>query len=189
MKQKYYFKKPKSEIVKDALAWLGLAGTISIAVTSPYFLINLCRGYQRWGKYKGKKVSDAFYRLRKSGDIKIEKRGQQIYISLTKKGKKKAGWFQVDDLKIAKPRKWDGKWRMVIYDIAHLKKLYREALRGKLKELGFYPLQKSVWVNPFDCRDEIGLLKEFFGLNDKELRLVITRELGENRELKKFFEL
>jgi len=100
-----------------------------------------------------------------------------------------AGFLQIDDLKIKRPKKWDGKWRVLIFDIAQLKKLYREALRGKLKELGFYQLQKSVWVCPFDCRAEVEILKDFFGLKDNELRLILAIDIENDTFLKKHFKL
>jgi len=188
-KYKYYFRRPKSEIVKDIFYWLMTAGAVSVAATSPYFLVNLTKSFKKWQKYKKAKVSDAFYQLRRRGYIKVEKKNQQIYISLTEKGKKKAGWLQIDALKIKRNKKWDKKWRIVVFDISQLKKFYREAFRGKLKELGFYPLQKSVWGIPFQCQDEIGLLKDFFGLTDKEVRLVVAQEIGEVSRLKKHFGL
>jgi len=188
-KYKYYFRKPKSEIVKDILYWLMISGAVAIAATSPYFLINALKAYKKLQKYEKKKVYNSFYKLRKKGFIKIEKRNQQIYISLTEEGKKKAGWFQIDTLTIKKPKKWDGKWRIVIFDISQLKKLYREAFRGKLKELGLYPLQKSVWIHPFDCRDEIDLLRDFFGLEEKEVRLIVAQDIGRVEWLKKIFKL
>jgi len=188
-KYKYYFRKPKSEIVKDILYWLMVAGAVSIAATSPYFGLNLWKGFRRGRKYQRKKVSDVFYRLRRRGCIEIKKKNHQIYITLTERGRKEAGWLQIDALKIKKPKKWDGKWRMVIFDIAQLKKLYREAFRGKLKELDFYPLQKSVWIHPFDCRDEIELLRDFFGLMEKEVRFITTEDIGSDDWLKKLFKL
>jgi len=188
-KYKYYFKKPKSEIVKDILGYLLLSGAIFVAASSPYFSIRLLKNIKNWEKYPRKRVSSAFYTLKKQGCIKIENRRGQIYISLTEKGKKKAGWLQIDALKIKKPKKWDGKWRLVMFDISQLKKFYREAFRGKLKELGFYPFQKSVWINPFDCRDEVELLKEFLGLTNKEVKLIVTEDIGEIDNLKKIFKL
>jgi len=188
-KYKYYFRKPKSEIIKDIFYWLMISGAIYIAASSPYFILNLQRNFRKWRRYKNKKISDAFYRLRKEGCIIIEKKHHQIYISLTEKGRRKANWLQIDSLKIKKPRKWDKNWRLVVFDISQIKKLYREAFRGKLKELGFYPLQKSVWVHPYDCQAEIELLKEFFGLSDKELRLIVTKDIGEDRKLRQFFKL
>jgi len=188
-KYKYYFKKPRSEVIKDILYWLLVSGAIFVAASSPYFSIRLIRGVKRWKKYSPKKLSDAFYRLRKEGCLKFEVKNHQLYISLTEQGKKKAGWMQIDSLKIKRPKKWDGKWRIVIFDISQLKKIYREAFRGKLKELGFYPLQKSVWLFPFDCQAEIELLKAFFGLTEKEVRIIIAENIGEDTQLKNFFKI
>jgi DNA-binding transcriptional regulator PaaX len=95
--------------------------------------------------------------------------------------------YQIDSLEIKKPKKWDRKWRLVIFDIAQMKKIYREAFRGKIKELGFYCLQKSVWVYPFDCEAEIELLRDFFGLSQDELRLIVAEKLGEDSKLKEHF--
>jgi len=188
-KYKYYFKKPRSEIVKDILYWLFVAGAIAFAATSPFFLTNLLKSFRKFRKYPKKKISDVFYYLRKKGLIEIEERNHQIYIRLTEEGKKKAGWLQIDSLEIKRPKKWDRKWRIVVFDISQLKKLHREAFRGKLKELGFYKLQKSVWVYPFDCSAEIELLRNFFGLSEKELRLIVAENIGDDRELRKFFNL
>lgn len=188
-KYKYYFKKPRSEIVKDIFGWLMVTGLVCIAASSPHFSINLWKGIRRFRKSEKRKVYDAFWNLRKGGYINIEKKNHQIYISLTEKGRSKAGWMQIDNLKIKKPKKWDGKWRIVMFDIAQLKRVYREAFRGKLKELGFCPFQKSVWIHPFNCHDEINLLKSFFGLTDKEVRLIITEDIGRDDYFKKIFKI
>jgi len=188
-KYKYYFKKPKSEIVKDILYWLFVAESVIITATSPYFFRNILKVSKNLKKYPRKKVYDTFYYLRKHGFLEITQKNHQIYISLTREGKKKAGLFQIDSLKIKRPKKWDGEWRIVIFDIAQLKKIYREALRGKLKELDFYPLQKSVWIYPFDCRAEIELLKDFFGLSENEIRLIVAENIGNDKKLKEIFKL
>ncbi len=95
--------------------------------------------------------------------------------------------MQIDELKIKKTKKWDGKWRIIIFDIAQLKNLYRNIFRGKLKELGFYPLQKSVWVCPYNCKDEIDLLRVFFELNEKEVRLITADDIENDGFLRKVF--
>lgn len=186
---KYYLRKPKSEIAKDILSGLAITGAICLAATSPYFSVNLIRAVRNRGKYKNKRVYDAFYKLRRNGCLNIAQRNHQIYISLTERGKKLAGRFQIDDLKINKPKKWDGKWRLVIFDIAQLNLIKRNAFRGKLKELGFSPLQKSVWVCPYECVDEITLLRDFFGLTRKDIRLITAEDIEEDGFLKRIFKL
>ncbi|MEK9135109.1 MAG: hypothetical protein AAB451_02315 [Patescibacteria group bacterium] len=186
---KYYFRKPKSEIAKDALRWLAISGAVAIAATSPYFVQNIIKNFKSAGKYQKKKVYDTFYNLRKRGFINFENKNHQIYISLTDKGKKAAGRFQIDDLKINKPKKWDGKWRLVIFDIIQLQRLKRDVFRGKLKELGFRPLQKSIWVCPYECKDEIRLLRDFFGLGKKEIRLITADDIEADNSLMEVFKI
>jgi len=188
-KYKYYFKKPRSEISKDIFKWLKVAGVVCIAANSPYFVFSLQRKIKRWNKYKTKKLSSAFYDFKKKGYIKIERKNKQFYVKLTEKGREKANWLQINDLRIKESKKWDGKWRIVIFDIPESNRLCREVFRGKIKELGFYELQKSVWVYAFDCKDEINLLKHFFKLSDNEVRLIITSEIGDDTILKKKFKI
>ena len=184
----YYFSS-RSEIAKDILLILIAAGLLSIAATSPFFIINIIKGIKKLKKYPNKKVYNTFYNLKNQGLVNFYEKNNQIYISLTAKGKQKAGWMQIDDLKIKKPKKWDGKWRILLFDIAEMKRTYREALRGKLKELGFQLLQKSAWINPYDCAKEVNLLKTFFGLSDKEIKFIVSGNIGDSKEFIKFFKL
>ncbi len=186
---KYYLKKPRGEIVKDVFTWLAFAGMVTIAMTSPYFVSNLLRTFPRANRYKKHSMENLFYRLKKEGSIAIEKKNNQIYISLTEKGRRKAGRFQINALHIPKQKHWDKKWRIVIFDIPDNHRVKREALRGLLKRLKFYQLQKSVWIHPYDCRDETQLLYTFFGFTRKELRLIIAENIGEDEYLQKMFQL
>ena len=94
-------------------------------------------------------------------DYKEDKDGS-VKIVLTKEGQKKALKFKLDEMEIKKPPKWDGEWRIVIFDIPEKFKKAREALRMKLKELGFLELQKSVFIFPYECEDEINFIVEVF---------------------------
>lgn len=177
---------------KTILSVLLRLGIISAVVLSPMILpafgiilVENKKAQIREAKEKRvKNFLNTFYQLKKRKLIKIEKRNNQIYISLTEKGKSRAGKYQIDDLKIKRPKKWDKKWRIVIFDISSKKKIVREALRGKLKQLDFFQLQKSVWLHPFDCREEITLLKDFFNLNNNELRVIISDDIDGDAELK-----
>lgn len=188
-KYKYYFRQSRSAIAKDILLWVAACGVLTIAATSPYFAANVLKAYKRNRKFAQKKVASTFYQLKKKGLLEIEKKNHQIYISLTDEGRSKAGWFQINDLKIYKPKKWDCIWRIVIFDVSQEARSKREALRGFLIRLGFYQLQKSVWIYPFACKDEIGLLRDFFAFNEQELRLIEARSIGEDEIMKKVFRL
>lgn len=187
---KYYFKKPKGKIVKDILAWAAIGGAIAFAAaSSSSFIPNLLRKLAKKQRYNKRSVGNAFYRLRKEGCIHIQRSGHQIYISLTPEGRKKAGRFQINSLQVKKPKHWDKKWRIVIFDIKHKHRIKREALRGFLKRLGFYQLQKSVWVHPYDCEDEVRLLQDFFGFTAHELQLIVAERIDNADAPHKHFRL
>lgn len=177
----------KKEIGKEILKWIAVTGAVCVAASSPYFVFSLTKSYRRWKRYKDRQITDVFYRLRRQGLIDIKKSNHQIYISLTKEGKKKAGKYQIDDLKIVKSKVWDKKWRIIIFDIPNKVRIKRDAFRGKLKEFGFYLLQKSVWVYPYECQKQIELLREFFGLSKKQIRVITTDSIEEDKFLRKIF--
>lgn len=80
--------------------------------------------------------------LRKNGYIESNKETGRIILKLTDVGKEQA-ILQ----KILTTQKWDGKWRIVIFDIPENKRKFRDILRSKLREWEFVPWQKSVWVS------------------------------------------
>lgn len=179
---------------KTILNVLLRAGIISAIALSPMILpaFGIIIVENKKAKMRERRTENfinTFYALKNRKMIKIERKNNQIYISLTEKGKKRAGKYQIDDLIIKKPKKWDGKWRIVIFDISSKKKIIRESLRGKLKQLDFLQLQKSVWIHPFDCWKEIELLKNFFNLNNKELRIIVSDDIGGDAEARKVYKI
>lgn len=187
--------KTKKEITKIILKSLLISGAVAIASTSPYFAQKAIPALIKDIKYiirnkkKKKSVYNIFYRLKNQGFIKVNYDGKQIHISLTEEGRKKAGKYQIDGLEIKKSKKWDKKWHVLIFDIIDKHKLKREALRGKLKELGLYQLQKSVWVCPYDFQREIDILRLFFGLKNSEMKVINAYEIEDDRDLKIFFNI
>ncbi len=112
----------------------------------------------------------------------------KIKIILTKLGKKKILIYDLDNIKLKKGR-WDGKWRLVIFDIPDSKKRAREALRQKLKELDFYPLQKSVFINPYPCEDEVDFLCNIFDINRNDVLVLEVNKFEGAEKLKHHFHL
>lgn len=188
-KYKYVLKKPKGAIARDILLGIAAAGILMVAATSPFFIVNLLRAFKRGNLYKRDQVRNTFNRLRKQGCITMRKEGKQLYISLTEKGRWEAGLYQINHLKIKKPKRWSKKWYVVIFDIPHDQRVKREALRGFFKRLGLSQLQKSVWVYPYDCKDEIYLLRDFFGFTQREIRLMTIENIGDDKILRETFHL
>ncbi len=184
----------KRDTAKTILEGLLFGGAFVIAAySSPYFLPRVMPHILKHIRYKIKRRKErqkflrSFYYLKREGFINIKKEGKQIYISLTKAGKRKAGRHHIDNLEIKKPKKWDQKWRMLIFDIEDRHKIKREALRGKLKQLGLYKLQKSVWICPYDFFLEMETLRDFFGLKYREMRIITASTIENDDEIKSFF--
>ncbi len=109
-------------------------------------------------------------------------------IVLTEDGQKKALRYNIDDIKIKIPSRWDKKWRLVIFDIPEKKKPAREVLRNKLKELGFRQLQKSCFIYPYECENEINFVVELFELRPY-ITLIESKKITNEAALKLKFKL
>ncbi len=129
--------------------------------------------YRVVGEFKKERLVE--YSEDKNGFVKIV---------LSEKGKKIVLGFEIDKIKIKQPLRWDGKWRVVFFDIPEKRRFERNVLRNKLKDLGFGEIQKSVFIHPFPCLDEINFITKYFQLrnlvrygemmnisNEEELRL------------------
>lgn len=137
--------------------------------------------------YDKKQISNALGNLKRQKLIEIEKyKDDKIEVKLTNKGKSRVIEFSFDLLCIKKPAKWDGKWRIVIFDIPNKYKPSREALRNKIKELGLRQLQKSVWVHPYDCEDEILFVAEAFDVQ-RYIEIIIAERLLHEKVIRGYF--
>ena len=111
-----------------------------------------------------------------------------ITISVKKAGQLITKRKNLDHLEVARPKKWDGKWRIVLFDIPEKNKKAREALREKLRDLGFKEYQKSVFVHPYPCEDEIAFLREVFEIK-KHVRLGTLDKIDDDLALRDHFDL
>lgn len=186
----------KGEVAKWLLAGLVMVGVVAIAAAAPG-AVALLKGDPFGRSFSAKfqtpkerqKLRKTFYYLRKRGMIRTEYRGKQAYISLTREGKKLAKKYQIDSLQIKKPKKWDRRWRVLIFDIQEEARSKREALRGKLHNLGLFQLQKSVWVCPYEFQKEMDILREFFELGKGEMAVITASEIENDRKIRRFFKL
>lgn len=111
-----------------------------------------------------------------------------VELVLSDEGKQRSLRYRVEKLEIKKPATWDGLWRIVLFDIPERHKKGRDALAQKLKGLGFVTLQKSVFVFPYECKDEIDFIVELFKLRPY-VRTIVAREIDSAVHLKHKFGL
>lgn len=94
--------------------------------------------------------------------------------------------FIIEDKKKAK--KWDGKWRVVIFDVPESKRHHRNFLRKELKLVGFKELQHSVWITPYDIEKELLCLLKFWQ-NDfsGDIRFLVVEKMSHDQDFKELF--
>lgn len=93
------------------------------------------------------RINRALAYLKERNRIQTMKRGDKLFIKLTKKGRLDALMQKILKSDLAK-KKWDGKWRLILWDIPESSRIQRDRLRRFCKALGFYQLQKSVFIRP-----------------------------------------
>ena len=112
---------------------------------------------------------------------------QNGMLNVTKKGEvyllKEVAY---ENLNIKKKKKWDGKWRVLIFDIPEQKKSIREYVRHTLISIGFMRLQDSVWIYPYDCEDLIILLKADLKIG-KDVLYMIVEALEYDKPVRSYF--
>ena len=109
-------------------------------------------------------------------------------LKLTPKGEAKLRQLELHEYKIKKPKQWDKKGRVLIFDIREERRPLRDKIRRTLITIGFVRLQDSVWVYPHDCEDLITLLKADFKIG-KDVLYMIVDTIENDVWLKKHFSI
>jgi len=120
-------------------------------------------------------------------DARVDKNGITTLV-LSEKGKQKVLKYNLDKLAVPSMWKWDKKWRVVLFDIPEKRKRARDAIRHHLKEMKFFEFQKSVFVHPFECFDELEYLIEFYHAR-LFIRFLVADSIDNELHLKKHFKL
>ncbi len=173
----------KKKLKNAVLSSIKVAGLLSVALLAP----NALQVFGKKGLLTQKEedsVRSVRNRLIKQG--LIEYSGKNL--ALTAKGVAFINKLEERNFHITKPRKWDKKWRIIIFDIKEGRKTTREKLRRTLIQIGFKKLQNSVWIFPYDCEDLVTLLKADFKIG-KEVLYIIAEHIEYDKRLKALFSL
>lgn len=141
-------------------------------------------------RQKRQKVFKVLRRLEKQKIIDLKREGDKVFVYLKDKNHPKVVKYSIKsilNLKLKK-KKWEKKWVIVFFDIPEEERNKREYLRNFLKEIGFYPYQKSVYVFPYECKKEIDLIKKIIA-GGKYLKYVVAAQIEDENKIKKYFNL
>ncbi len=183
MREKY------GHIEQKILLTLVTGGLLLLNPQSKYSWKLIKAAAKEWKSINERSLERAIKRLYASKDVRmVENSDGTVVMTLSESGKKKALIYNLDTMTIKKPAKWDGLWRIIMFDIPEHKKKGRDALAARLKLLGLRTLQKSVFVHPYECADEIDFITELFGIR-RYVRMIIAKDIDNALDLKKKFEL
>ena len=126
-----------------------------------------------------KKKSRKLWEMRRLGYITSN-------ADVTIRGKYMLSEEKIWSLTIPYQKHWDGKWRMVLFDIPAKKSKQRESFRLRLKELGLVLYQNSVWICPYPLEKTIRAISDFYMISDCVLFVVAEKLNGENKLMQTF---
>ncbi len=116
------------------------------------------------------------------------KRNNKGYLEITDRGEMELRKLQLENYRLKQPRRWDKKWRVLIFDIPEYRRSLREKVRRTLRSVGFLRLQDSVWLYPYPCEDLVALLKADFKIG-KDIIYIITDSIEYDKNIRKQFNL
>ena len=83
-------------------------------------------------------------------------------------------------------KKWDGKWRLISFDVPVADDRKRYFLRNLLRNFNFHKLQKSVWICPNQLATDFWKILVDYEL-DKYCKAMVVEVVEGDEELKAYF--
>lgn len=175
-------------IAKGVLLFLLAGGTLFVAAAAPNIVQLIPISEKVFGKgkkYQLHNYATSIQKLIVQKKIVVIATDDGFRLTLTEKGKKSLGMLAY---RKKLPKVWDGKWRIVSFDVFEKNRKKRDLFRRELKEYGFMQIQKSIWVYPYSCEDYIMLLRTnlHFG---KNIRYIVAESITEDTAMRKAFKL
>lgn len=181
---------PKLGPVQKKILLLLYAGVVLALARTPKqsnrILCGLC---DEWQNINRSSLRRALNSLESTGMIARKNANDDtMTLTLTRRGQSYAKQHTLSNLKLPRESKWDGKWRIIIYDIPEYARDFRIALCATLRTLGCYELQRSVMVYPYDCEQQIKRVAAEYEMQD-HIRFIVAERVDDERALRRYFRL
>lgn len=188
MKEKRKKYVPMRSVVLRALA---AGGMLTVAVMAPNAArligIRSRSKKQRTALYDRLRKSVA--RLKQAGLVRTRGARDSLVCELTAKGKALAEEAEFEAYQIPEPAFWDGKWRVVMFDMSEKRRKTRDRLRTLLMNAEFIRIQDSVWVYPYPCDEFLSIVRAHLKIGITEMRSFTAEALESDRTLRDHFQL
>ncbi len=151
------------EGINTALKIIGLAGLAGVVIVAP----NATQGLELILKKSKKKTINhqrVLAELKRQGLVHITHDEDRLHYTVTPAGVHRLQLMMLDDINIEIPKKWDKKWRVVSFDVPANQSKQRAAFTQRLQKFNFIMLQKSVWVHPASCFEQVEQLASYYNI-------------------------
>jgi len=170
---------------------LAVAGVISIVLMAPK-MTRLLKELDRPAKNRAqlyRRITQGINRLEQDRLVTVSGEYANRKVKITEKGIKALEQIEFGEYVIPEPAFWDGKWRVLIFDISERRRRIRTQLRRLLEGAGFVRVQDSVWVHPYPCDEFISLVRAHLKSGVGEMRIFVAEALESDKSLREHFRL
>jgi CRISPR-associated endonuclease Cas2 len=175
-------------IQQSILMAIALTGFLAVVAVAPN-VIQVLGGVSRKRSARFRhQIKTALSRLAYTGHITFQKQNGKRYARITEKGKRALELERMRARRGKKPGRWDKRYRVIVFDIPERIKNKRNQLRQELMEFGFYCLQDSVWVYPYDCEDLTTLIKAELELGGSVIYMIVEK-IENDKYIREHFKL
>lgn len=180
----------KARLADELLKIIAVTSVTTIALAAPNSLQLLDKSLQKFldrmdERERQRRIGEALAYLRYARLVSDD---YQHGLRITNKGRQRLDRRELSALTVTPPKKWDGVWRIVFFDIPETQKTGRDGFAARLKGLGFGVLQRSVFILPYSCREEVTLLARYYEV-EKYVTYIETSYIDNNAPLKEHFNL
>ena len=184
------FERRKGYLQQAVLSSIAIGGILALTMVAPNTL-QLLGGFGARKKRFHEQAHSAIGRLASKGYVSfVEEKGRRC-LRITPAGRLALERAERETQlrnKPVKPRRWDRRWRLIIFDISENRRATRNKLRRLVRSLGFLRVQDSVWLYPYDCEDLVILMKAELRIG-REVLYAIVEKIENDAWIRKHFGL
>lgn len=171
-------------VSNDILKWIATGAILLIVLGSPVGggkISNLLwkktrKALSNYVRRRLREMEEAGYIITQGGTIK-----------LTAAGKKQLARATIEDIEFD-TSVWDHKWRCIAYDVPNIFTKSRNAFRRTLTKWSFYQIQKSVFVFPYACTEQVAVVARYYNI-ERYVLIMEANDLPTSKKLRSHFNL
>lgn len=139
-----------------------------------------------WKRFNIPYLRRSLDRLEKQKLVEVGEENGMQFVKITSQGRKRLIKMALDELAVEKPRVWDGRWRLISFDLPEKLANTRKVLVEYLKAWGFYLLHESVYLHAYPCFKQVEFLREYLRVGEY-VRIMTVSEIENDKLFRDFF--